>query len=38
MEALDKVLYNIKLKENVKDHMLYTLEEYKNYLESLKEI
>lgn len=38
MEALDKVLYNVKLKENVKDHMLYTLEEYKNYLESLKEI
>lgn len=38
MEALDKVLYNIKLKENVKDHMLYTLEEYRNYLESLKEI
>lgn len=38
MEALDKVLYNVKLKGNVKDHMLYTLEEYKNYLESLKEI
>ena len=38
MEALDKVLYNVKLKENVKYHMLYTLEDYKNYLESLKEI
>ncbi len=38
MEALDKVLYDVKLKENVKDHMLHTLEEYRKYLESLKEI
>lgn len=38
MEALDKVLYDVKLKENVKDHMLHTLQEYRKYLESLKEI
>lgn len=38
MEALDKVLYGVKLRENIKDSMLHTLEDYKNYLESLKEI
>lgn len=38
MEALDKVLYDVKLKENVKDHMLHTLQDYRKYLESLKEI
>lgn len=38
MEALDKVLYGVNLKDSTRDHMLETLENYKKYLEEIQKL